>query len=180
MSRLNKKATLGIIFALLTGITVLGFLTLQRIALWTDSNRLVVQNPVNVVLQSPVVVERRISKPVVQFVNAEGEGLEFETDIEKYICEKFGEDCLTAIAVARAESGLRADALNSNDGTPRNVDVGIFQINLKFHEKREGCSLGELTDQFKNVDCAYQIYQEQGFNPWVAYQRGMHLAFLSN
>lgn len=177
----TKKATLGIILALLTGVIVLGFLTLQKIALWTDSNRLVVQNPLQVGLQRPVRVEKReLARPVVQYVSTEGESLEFETDIEKYICEKFGQDCLTALAVAEAESGMREDALNSNDGSPRNVDVGVFQINLKYHEHREGCSLGELTDPYKNVDCAYQIYQEQGFEPWVAYQRGMHLAFLSN
>lgn len=177
-TKLNKKYLL--IGTLLVLVTLTGFLLLaQRLVKHFDRYSYSVRlNPVQVTWLG--FVDRQVRIPVVQtrYLNPEGEKIEFETDIEKYICEKFGEDCLTAIAVARAESGMRKDALNSNDGSPRNVDVGIFQINLKYHEKREGCSLAELTDQYKNVDCAYTIYKEQGFEPWVAFQRGMHLAFL--
>ena len=86
---------------------------------------------------------------------------------EKYICDKWGiADCKIALAVAKAESGMREQAFNIN--TNNTVDIGIFQIN-SIHFNKEGCSLKEITDAYKNVDCAYQIYKASGWNAWSAF-----------
>ena len=99
-----------------------------------------------------------------------------DTPLKKYICDKFGVyDCKTALAVASAESGLREQAVHINNNNT--IDVGIFQIN-SIHFKQEGCSLKEIIDQYKNVDCAYGIWKVQGWNPWVAFINGNYLGKL--
>jgi hypothetical protein len=73
------------------------------------------------------------------------------------------QDILTMIRIARAESGLRADAMNRNsNGT---FDLGVFQIN-DVHSKR--ISRADRLDFEKNIRFAYTLYQEQGFGPWSA------------
>lgn len=91
---------------------------------------------------------------------------------EEYIREKFGKAGDIAVAVAKAESGLRADAYHVN--TNGTIDLGVFQINT-VHFEKEGCSPIDLLDFRKNVDCAYKIYEASGFNPWVAYTTGSYL-----
>src|SRR3990167_10264295 len=56
--------------------------------------------------EEPKVIEKQM---VLEYPD------EIDTPIEKYICEKFGPfDCKTALAIAKAESGLREDALGVN------------------------------------------------------------------
>lgn len=69
------------------------------------------------------------------------------------------QDIITMIKIARAESGLRADALNKNsNGT---FDVGVFQINDVHKISRQ-----DRMDFEKNIRFAYKLYKAQGFNPW--------------
>lgn len=94
---------------------------------------------------------------------------------EEYICYKFGKDCRLALAVSQAENGTRqCDRFGVN--TNKTIDVGIFQINT-VHLKK-GWKLADLTECHKNVDYAYEIYQAQGFEPWVAYKNKSYLKFL--
>lgn len=69
---------------------------------------------------------------------------------------------LTAIRIAKAESGLRTDAINKNsNGT---FDIGIFQIN-DVHSKR--ISRTDRFDMEKNISFAYKLRTEQGnWNAW--------------
>lgn len=123
--------------------------------------------PFEIKKREPQVIETRV---VLDYPE------EIDTPLEEYICEKFGPyDCKTALAVASAESGLREDALNLNGGD--SLDYGIFQIN-SVHWEREGCHLRDLVDPHKNVDCAYQIWVEQGWTPWVAWKNGSYLTKL--
>jgi hypothetical protein len=119
--------------------------------------------PVKVVKRQPTV----IMNPIISVAAQEQK---FDTDIEKYICNKWGPyDCKIAIAVARTESGLREDAFHVNDnGT---FDYGTFQIN-SCHSKQPGCSMKEIVDQYKNVDCAYSIWQSSGWDAWTVFQTG--------
>ena len=95
-------------------------------------------------------------------------------EVARYICDKFGKsECRVAIAVARAESGLRCDAVGIN--TNRTTDFGPFQIN-SVHIGR--FTLSEIANCEGNVNTAYKIYQEQGWNPWVAYLNGSYRKFL--
>ena len=61
----------------------------------------------------------------------EPEGSKEENEVLSLIKKEFGEDWKTAYAVAKAESRLKARAVNVNkDGS---IDRGIFQINSKWH-----------------------------------------------
>lgn len=101
---------------------------------------------------------------------------DIDTPIEQYICDKFGPyDCKVALAIAKAESGIREDAVNIN--TNNTIDVGIFQIN-SVHFKKPGCALKDIVDAKKNVDCAYTIWKSSGWNPWVAHNTGSYLTHL--
>jgi hypothetical protein len=95
---------------------------------------------------------------------------------EEYICWKFGKDCQLALAVSQAENGSRqCDRFGVN--TNKTIDFGVFQINT-VHLKK-GWTIAELIDCHKNVDYAYEIYQAQGFNPWVAFWSDSYKRFLN-
>jgi hypothetical protein len=139
------------------------------VAGWFDHNRIVFHSPIELAFFQPVKVEERKPEIIVEkFVLDYPEPI--DTPLKKYICDKWGAfDCKTALAVFTAESGLREDAIHpNNNGT---VDFGIGQIN-SIHFKRPGCSLKEVVDQYKNVDCAFSIWKEQGWTPWVAFNSG--------
>jgi hypothetical protein len=150
-----------------------GVYAFKAINSWFNTNYFVFTAPVEVKLNQPISVKER--KPIEKKIVLDYPD-EIDTPIEKYICEKFGVyDCKVALAIASAESGLREQALNIN--TNSTIDVGIFQVN-SVHVRRAGCSLKELVDQYKNVDCAYTIFKEQGWNPWVVYKNGSYLVKL--
>lgn len=64
---------------------------------------------------------------------------------------------LIAIRIAKAESGLRTDAINKN--TNGTFDIGTFQIN-DVHSKR--ISRTDRFDVEKNISFAYKLRKEQG------------------
>jgi len=74
---------------------------------------------------------------------------------------KYGWNQSTALAVARAESGLRPGALNNNPAT-RDYSVGCFQINLYGANARNRPSEAALKNAATNVAFAYQIYVANG------------------
>lgn len=82
-------------------------------------------------------------------------------------------DCKTAIAVAKAESGMRCNATNTNKNN--SVDSGIYQINSIHKAKYQG---KDIFDCEVNIEIAYQIYKAQGWNPWVAYLNKSYLKHL--
>lgn len=71
-------------------------------------------------------------------------------------------DILIAIRIAKAESGLRPDAIGKNsNGT---YDIGLMQIN-DVHNKR--ISRQDRLNVEKNITFAYQLRKEQGnWNAW--------------
>lgn len=163
----------------LSTLAVLGFLIVicvvaVKVALWFDNNKVVVKSPVIIKTQKMVTVEKRVTQvinPIVMINYPE----DVKTDIEKYICDKWGiADCKMAIAVAKAESGLKCDALNIN--TNNTVDMGIFQLNSSHLKKGGEWTLANMGDCYKNVDLAYELWKEQGFSPWVAFNSGAYLA----
>jgi hypothetical protein len=89
--------------------------------------------------------------------------------VEERICQKFKENCQEAIAVAKAESGLRCNAMS-----PTN-DHGLFQINAIHFPKFKG---KDPYDCDANIEVAYEIYKRQGFYPWTVYRTGSYKRFL--
>lgn len=80
----------------------------------------------------------------------------------------------TAIAVAKAESGLRPDAHNYNPATGDN-SYGIFQINLYGSLANSRPAPNKLVDYKFNVEYAYNMWKSQGWTPWGAYTNGSYL-----
>ena len=166
--------------------------TISFLSAWTDSNRIVTGKAITCgkegrkrvcEYQFPVWVEKREAEVVTVFADEKElkKAVDESGNIEvaSYICEKFGPAyCVTALAVAKAESGMREDALNIN--TNGTIDLGIFQIN-SIHYKKDGCKLKDVVTAERNIDCAYSIWLSHGksFSPWVAYNNGNYLAHLT-
>jgi len=111
-------------------------------------------------------------KPITSFQIRPSDSMPSPTPtktIEQKICEKFKEDCQVAVAVAKAESGLRCDAIS-----PTN-DHGVFQINAVHFPKFKG---KDPYDCDANIEVAYEIYKRQGFYSWTVYRTGSYKRFL--
>jgi len=104
---------------------------------------------------------------------------ELLTPYQRYTCEKFGPACPVALAIQYAENSQGACEIyhyNSSDGT---LDWGYFQINT-VHLMKPGLNLRDLLDCKANIDFAYQLYRQSGFEPWSTYVRGDYRKFLGN
>ena len=77
------------------------------------------------------------------------------------------------VAIVRAESGGRPDAMNSNKNGSR--DWGLFQIN---DVNWQGQPAATRLDPAANTAKAFEVYKRQGLGAWVAYKNGKHLPFL--
>jgi hypothetical protein len=100
------------------------------------------------------------------------------TAFQQYACNKFGAACRVALAVQRAENPRGECEIYhyNSDGT---LDWGYFQINT-VHLKRPGVNLRGLLDCKANIDFAYQLYNERGFEPWTTYRDGAYRRYLRN
>lgn len=177
LPQINKKtkilALMGGVITLLGLCFSLGIRIAEGVDKWWDTHDIVVNRKVlEVQVNKPIeIVDREI--PVSEIIKVINEAPlpDDLTDIEQYICEKWGPyNCKLALSVAKAESGMREDAVNvyNKNGT---YDTGIFQVN-SIHQSKEGCSLKELVDAKKNVDCAYKIWEASGWGAWSAYNSG--------
>lgn len=134
------------------------------------------QSPVRLGFQSPLVIAPRIWPEEADAARADqGRRL---TAFQQYACNKFGSACRVALAVQRAENPRGACEIYhyNSDGT---LDWGYFQINT-VHLKRPGLNLRDLLDCKANIDFAYQLYTERGFQPWTTYTSGAYLHYLRN
>jgi len=134
-----------------------------------------VQSPVRVRFQWPLVITRRDSAEEAGAAQADQFGRRL-TAYQQYACNKFGPACRIALAVQRAENPRGACEIYhyNSDGT---LDWGYFQINT-VHLKRAGVNLRDLLDCKANIDFAYQLYTERGFEPWTTFNNGAYRQFL--
>jgi hypothetical protein len=182
--RINKKtyfvAGVGV-FVIACG---LGYSILKGVNEWFDTHELVFNKIVQVEFNRPVEIKDRkvATGEIIRIIETVPAPEDLETDIEHYIYEVFGiEHYRMAIATFKCESGLREEAFHINSNNT--IDVGIAQIN-SVNFKLEGCSLKEVVDANKNVDCAYKMWDrgdgEEGnergnFSAWVGYTNGCAL-----
>lgn len=87
------------------------------------------------------------------------------------IAKTFPECPDVAIAIAKAESGLKPQATGYNNNG--SVDRGIFQIN-SIHGYGE-----ELYNPETNLKIARKIYEKNGWNAWSTYKSGAYLKHLN-
>lgn len=133
------------------------------------------RSPVRIALQFPLVFAARTSPEISGEAQADQFGRRLSA-YQQYACNKFGAACRTALAIQRAENPRGACEIYhyNTDGT---LDWGYFQINT-VHLKRPGLNLRDLLDCKANIDFAYQLYVERGFQPWSTYNNGAYLKFL--
>jgi hypothetical protein len=81
-------------------------------------------------------------------------------NVEEYVRAVFGKEANNALKVFRCESGLKASAKGTNKNG--STDVGIAQIN-SVHGIREKW----LKNYKINILVAHQLWEEQGWGPWV-------------
>jgi hypothetical protein len=101
------------------------------------------------------------------------------TPYRQYACEKFGPACPVALAIQLAENAAGACEVyhyNASDGT---LDWGFFQINT-VHLTRRGLNLRDLLDCKANIDFAYQLFLEEGFEPWTTFRNGAYRKYLAH
>jgi hypothetical protein len=133
------------------------------------------QSPLRIRLQSPLVIAPKQSAEETGEAQSDQFGRRL-TAYQQYACNKFGPACRIALAVQRAENprGVCEIYHYNSDGT---LDWGYFQINT-VHLKRPGLNLRDLLDCKANIDFAYQLYTERGFQPWTTYNSGAYRRFL--
>ncbi|HVN04577.1 MAG TPA: hypothetical protein VMT86_09185 [Bryobacteraceae bacterium] len=156
---------LFILSAMVMGVAVVG---LQAHYTFT------LQPPVRLRFQWPLVIAPRVSAEETGEAQADqGRRL---TAYQQYACNKFGPACRIALAVQRAENPHGACEIYhyNTDGT---LDWGYFQINT-VHLKRAGVNLRDLLDCKANIDFAYKLYTERGFEPWTTFNSGAYRQFL--
>jgi hypothetical protein len=100
------------------------------------------------------------------------------TYYQQYTCDKFGPTCRVALAIQAAEN-LKGDCEAYHYNSDGTLDWGYFQINT-VHLTRRGVNLRDLLDCKANVDFAYQLYREEGFQPWSTYVDGEYRKFLDD
>ena len=133
------------------------------------------QTPVRLRFQWPLVIAPRDSAEEAGAAQGDQLGRRL-TAYQQYACNKFGPACRIALAVQRAENPRGACEIYhyNADGT---LDWGYFQINT-VHLKRAGVNLRDLLDCKANIDFAYRLYTERGFEPWTTFNSGAYRQFL--
>jgi hypothetical protein len=136
-----------------------------------------VRSPVRIAFQSPILFVPRTSAEETREAQADQFGRRLNA-YQQYACNKFGSACRIALAVQRAENP-RGDCEIYHYNSDGTLDWGYFQINT-VHLKRPGVNLRGLLDCRANIDFAYQLYTERGFEPWTTYRTGAYRQFLRN
>jgi hypothetical protein len=149
--------------------------TFAGLTLW-DRYTFSLQSPVRIHFQWPLVVAAKTAGEDAMEAQADQSGHRL-TAYQQYACNQFGSACRVALAIQRAENPRGACEIYhyNSDGT---LDWGYFQINT-VHLKRTGLNLRDLLDCRANIDFAYQLYRERGFQPWSTYNNGAYRKFLS-
>jgi hypothetical protein len=131
------------------------------------------QSPVRLRFQWPLVVAPK--SPADNGAESDQFGRRL-TAYQQYACNKFGSACRVALAIQRAENPRGACEIfhYNSDGT---LDWGYFQINT-VHLTRAGLNLRDLLDCRANIDFAFQLYRERGFQPWSTYNNGAYRKYL--
>lgn len=106
--------------------------------------------------------------------------VESPSEVVRMIEEKFPEEPKLAVAIAKAESGLRTDAVGDghiefvNEGKVMGHSCGLFQVRVL--PGRPDCET--LKDPARNLEFARKLYEKSGWKPWSAYTNQSYLKHL--
>src|SRR3990167_8763827 len=126
-----KHKTRLIILAIaifLLAVLIGTYYTTKAVNNFFNRNYLAYHKMLTIKVTYPFTIEKRPPQKVVEKKIILEYPDEIDTPLEVYICEKFGTyECKTALAIAKAESGMREEAVNINANDT--IDVGVFQVN---------------------------------------------------
>lgn len=86
-----------------------------------------------------------------------------------------GDDLVTAVAIALAESSGNPNADNTADP---GGSIGLWQIDRGYHPEFAG---EDLTDPQTNANAAFSVYSAAGnsFSPWSTFKNGAYQAHIA-
>lgn len=92
-------------------------------------------------------------------------GTDTETAVRSYFS-----DIPVMIQIARCESTFRHTLADGTvlRGKVDSADVGVMQINTRYHAQTAHTLGLDLTDMHDNMKYARDLYQKQGTKPWTA------------
>lgn len=92
-----------------------------------------------------------------------------------------GNDLITAVAVALAESGGNPNALGDTNIGSGTGSFGLWQINADAHPEY-GPDFTVLYDPQTNANAAYAVYSAAGdsFTPWTTFKTGVFNQFMTS
>lgn len=180
----RKSHKVSVVLATVILFFILSGYGAYAVSQWFDTHRIVFNQPVKMKIVSPIEIKERKAQ-IIEKKIGQAKPEEVNTPIKEYACKKWGEfNCLTMIAVFQSESGWDNTKWHYNEN--KSLDYGLGQIN-SINWKLEGCSLKEIVDEYKNINCAYKIWDRAdgkegnnkgSFDPWVVYQTQAYLANL--
>lgn len=77
-------------------------------------------------------------------------------------------ESLRLTCTAEYESSFNTTAMNTN--TDGSIDLGLFQINVKYWGHTENCQVDKLFDPLYNIKCGVHIYKVRGIQSWYGYR----------
>jgi hypothetical protein len=171
----KAPARLSLVSEFLVVLTLAG-VVLYAAGLWFHEHYTVsLQSPVRLHFQWPIVLAERVISGDAADAQSDQNGRRLSA-WQQYACRKFGSDCRVALAIQRAENPQgKCEIYHYN--TNGTLDWGYFQINT-VHLERPGLNLRDLLDCKANIDFAYQLYRERGFQPWSTYNSGAYMKFM--
>jgi len=93
--------------------------------------------------------------------------------MEAYLRKQFGDQDAILVDIARCESNLHQFDSSGNiiRGVVNSADIGVMQINERYHDET-AAKLGlDLHTVEGNVAYAKHLYEEQGTAPWKSSQK---------
>jgi len=152
-----------------------------------ETHRIVFQSPVRVRIQTPVYVARREKPaPEIREVQAAQHTSPLTAE-QQYLCDKFGPNCKTMLAIQRAENKSGScDAINWSN-KDQSLDIGYLQINTLWINKQI-FKPAQLFDCKTNIDAGYEIFKRwggekdpaKGFGAWTTFNNGDYKKYLIN
>jgi hypothetical protein len=157
----NKRAT--ILFLAIIGLFITGLYLINN---FFEKNEIIFKSPAEITFQAPITISQRENKTVViEIIKDASLPL---TENEQYLCQKFGNQCKTALEIQRRENATGdCDIFNVNKNG--SVDFGFMQVN-SVHLGAD-IKLSQLIDCKSNIDVAYEIYKKFGWNAWTTYSK---------
>jgi len=91
----------------------------------------------------------------------------FETEL---IVRAYFQDIPVMIQIARCESNFRHTLADGSvlRGNIDKDDIGVMQINRRYHEKQATAMGLDLNDLYQNMTYARTLYNKEGTQPWSA------------